>query len=69
MTEPHIQRMEEELAQLAERTAKLAAFISKNPIFKQLPSDEKEMMRKQLQHMQGYHDTLETRIYFAERAQ
>lgn len=69
MTAPHIERMNEELAQLADRTTKLSAFICVNPIFKQLPSDEQELMRDQLGHMMAYHDTLETRIDLAVRSQ
>lgn len=68
MTAPHIERMQLELAELAERTSKLAGFISSNPIFKQLPSDERQLMREQLEYMVGYHDTLETRLDLAMRS-
>lgn len=61
--------MKEELAQLADRLSKLSAFISSSPIFKQLPEDEKQLMREQADHMRGYHDTLETRLDLAERSQ
>lgn len=69
MSAPHIERMKEELGQLADRTAKLATFISQNPIFKQIPADERDLMRQQLQHMEGYRDTLDTRLDLAERSQ
>lgn len=69
MSAPHIERMKNELAQLADRTAKLATFISGNPIFNQLPRDERDLMRQQLAHMEDYRDTLDTRIDLAERAQ
>jgi len=69
MSAPHIERMKDELTQLADRTAKLATFISGNPIFKQLPGDERDLMRQQLVHMEGYRDTLDTRLDLAERAQ
>lgn len=69
MTAPHIERMKEELAQLAERTTNLSKFIVANPIFKQLPADERELMREQQRAMLEYHDVLETRIDLAERSQ
>ena len=69
MTAPHIERMKDELAQLAERRDKLCAFIDRNPIFKQLPGDERDLMREQLGYMVGYHDVLETRVVLAERSQ
>jgi len=69
MTAPHIERMKEELAQLAERTIKLSKFVSASPIFKQLPADERELMRDQQRAMMEYHDILETRIDLAERSQ
>jgi len=61
--------MKEELAQLAERTIKLSKFVSASPIFKQLPADERELMRDQQRAMMEYHDILETRIDLAERSQ
>lgn len=67
MTAPHIERMQIELTELAERCVKLVAFISSNPTFKQLPSDEQQLMREQLDHMMQYHDTLETRLDLAQR--
>ena len=67
MTAPHIERMKEELAQLAVRTTKLSKFITANPKFKQLPADERELMRDQQRAMTEYHDVLETRIVLAER--
>jgi len=69
MTAPHIERMKEELAQLADRTIKLSAFISGNPIFAQLPADERDLMRSQRDAMIEYHDILETRLDLAERSQ
>lgn len=68
MTAPHIERMEEELAQLADRLAKLSLFIASSPIFPQLPGDEKQLMREQREHMIAYHDTLETRLDLAVRS-
>lgn len=69
MTAPHIERMKEELAQLADRTTKLSKFIAANPKFKQLSADERELMRDQQRTMIEYHDVLETRIVLAERSQ
>lgn len=69
MTAPHIERMKEELAQLGERTTKISKFISASPIFKQLPADERELMRDQQRAMMEYYDVLETRIDLAERSQ
>lgn len=69
MTAPHIERMKEELEQLADRTTKLSQFIAASPIFKQLPADERELMRDQQRAMMEYHDVLETRIDLAERSQ
>lgn len=69
MMAPHIERMKDELAQLADRRDKLAKFINEGPIFKQLPGDERDLMREQFGHMSSYHDVLETRIDLAERSQ
>jgi|GEM_PF-1394099 hypothetical protein len=69
MTAPHIERMQDELAQLADRLAKLSAFIASNPIFANMPADERQLMREQREHMIGYHDTLETRLDLAVRSQ
>ncbi len=69
MTAPHIERMKEELAQLADRATKLSKFIAASPIFKQLPADERELMRDQKRAMMEYHDVLETRIDLAKRSQ
>jgi len=69
MTAPHIERMKDELEQLAGRLSKLSAFIVANPIFKQMPEDERQLMREQAEHMRAYHDVLETRIDLAERSQ
>lgn len=69
MTAPHIERMKDELTQLADRREKLRAFIDDSPVFKQLPGDERDLMREQFGYMSSYHDVLETRIDFAERSQ
>lgn len=66
---PHIERMKEEMDQLAGRVSKLSAFIASSPIFGQLPSDEKQLMREQREHMLAYLDTLETRFDLAVRSQ
>jgi len=69
MTAPYIERMKYEFRELADRIAKLSAFIVSSPIFKHLPADERDLMQAQLGHMRGYHDVLETRIDLAERSQ
>lgn len=69
MSAPYIERMKDELSELADRTAKLATFISTNPIFKQLAADDRDLMRQQLVHMEGYRDTLDTRLDLAEHSQ
>lgn len=69
MTVPHIERMQVELQQLSERATKLREFIAESPIFNQLSTDEKGLMRGQLSAMSEYHDILETRIDLAVRQQ
>lgn len=63
---PHIQRMAAELNQLAERTAKLEAFIDSNPIYVRLPEVKRELMRVQLSAMMTYRDTLAFRLKVEE---
>ena len=59
---PHVERMVNEQKELSERTEKLGAFISKNPIFGTLSEEEQYDMHLQLQAMSMYNAVLSNRI-------
>lgn len=58
----HVERMIAELKELAERTTKLAKFISENEMFKTLSEYEQKDMRDQLFHMNEYLGFLSSRL-------
>lgn len=58
---PHQQRVVAEHAELDEKLGKLEAFFS-NVLFKSLPTDEQERLRRQHELMLGYAKVLEDRI-------
>lgn len=58
---PHQQRVIDERAELAEKSAKLAAFIG-TPIYCGLPSDEQARLAHQFGIMESYCDVLAERI-------
>jgi hypothetical protein len=60
--QPHQQRVVEEYDQLKERTSKLSQFILDNPIFLDLPIEEKADLEIQYESMCKYQDALERRI-------
>lgn len=60
--QPHQQRVVEEYDQLAEKTKKLNDFIMDNPIFLDLPIEEKADLKIQYAAMCKYQDALERRI-------
>lgn len=62
MHAPHIQRMLDEKAELADRWGKLCQFVDSNPVFQDLPALEKALMRKQLDAMGLYLGALSARI-------
>lgn len=51
-----------ELKELADRTTKLAKFISENEMFKTLSEYEQKDMKDQLMYMQKYIDCLRSRL-------
>lgn len=58
----HVERMIAELKELADRTTKLAKFISENEMFKTLSEHEQKDMRDQLLHMNEYLGFLSSRL-------
>lgn len=58
----HVERMIAELKELADRTTKLAKFISENEMFKTLSEYEQKDMRDQLFHMNEYLGFLSSRL-------
>lgn len=58
----HVERMIAELKELADRTTKLAKFISENEMFKTLSEHEQKDMRDQLFHMNEYLGFLSSRL-------
>lgn len=58
----HVERMIAELKELADRTTKLAKFISENEMFKTLSEYEQKDMRDQLLHMNEYLGFLSSRL-------
>lgn len=58
----HVERMIAELKELADRTTKLAKFISENEMFNKLSEHEQKDMRDQLFHMNKYLDFLSYRL-------
>lgn len=58
----HVERMIVELKELADRTTKLAKFISENEMFKTLSEHEQKDMRDQLLHMNEYLGFLSSRL-------
>lgn len=58
----HVERMIAELKELADRTTKLAKFISENEMFKTLSEYEQKDMRDQLFHMNQYLVFLSSRL-------
>lgn len=58
---PHLARMEGELAELSDRSDKLAAFIGGNAIFNGLGSIDQALMAQQLAAMRQYEATLSLR--------
>lgn len=60
--QPHEQRVVEERAALMERIDKLRAFIDSSPHFVTLDPADKDLLREQLVHMEGYAHVLAERI-------
>lgn len=58
----HVERMIAELKELADRTTKLAKFISENEMFNKLSEHEQKDMRDQLFHMNEYLGFLSSRL-------
>lgn len=58
----HIERVIAELKELADRTTKLAKFISENEMFNKLSEHEQKDMRDQLFHMNEYLGFLSSRL-------
>ena len=58
----HEQRVINEKNELADRTVKLAAFISASPTFTSLPTAEKSRLKRQLNCMIEYVEVLDERI-------
>lgn len=58
----YVERMIAELKELADRTTKLAKFISENEMFKTLSEHEQKDMRDQLFHMNEYLGFLSSRL-------
>lgn len=58
---PHQQRVVVEKEELDDKIKKLLAFMD-GEIFRKLPMDERERMRRQLQYMENYSDVLDERI-------
>ena len=67
MKAPHIERMEVELSEFAERAEKLAAFINESPIFNSLALDAQGLMRMQLGAMRQYETALSLRLQLIGR--
>lgn len=59
--QPHQQRVVQEKAELDEKLTKLVAF-SANPIFSDLPLDDRNLLVEQAHHMQAYSNVLGQRI-------
>ena len=59
---PHQQRVIDELNELADRRNKLCAFIDNSPIFKSIPADEQERLKRQMRIMGEYVAVLSERI-------
>ena len=59
--QPYQQRVIEERNQLAERFDKLEVFFS-DPTFDTLSFEERELLRRQRSHMEGYLNALNERI-------
>ncbi len=55
-------RMIVEIRELCDRTNKLDSFINESPIFDELAVHDRELMKKQLECMNGYRDCLNERI-------
>jgi hypothetical protein len=64
----HVQRMQEELFGLEERTEKLKAFIKANPIFSTLDEQERIDLVDQSHLMNDYRNILRRRLNRAEFA-
>lgn len=62
----HVFRMLVERYQLAERLNKLQAFVSDNPVYHTLDTEERRDMQDQLLYMKGYLKVLEGRIRRAD---
>lgn len=58
----HVQRMINELEELQQRKDKLSKFITDNSIMQVVPTEQLELMKKQLTHMIGYEETLTARL-------
>lgn len=59
---PHVERMEAELSELSDRSEKLTAFISGNPLFNGLPPTDQALMAQQLGAMRQYESVLSVRL-------
>ena len=58
---PYQKRAIEEQYELGSRLAKLAGFIDSND-FRELPIEDRDLIRAQYGHMLGYNDALKQRI-------
>lgn len=58
----HIERMQNELADLNDRRGKLSDFILNNEIFKRLPTVDRDLMHAQNAAMKTYADILTARL-------
>jgi hypothetical protein len=63
--EPYQNRVVDELKELTVKRERLGAFIGSSPVFRGLPYDEQERMRRQFDIMVQYEGVLQERIdYF-----
>lgn len=58
----HVERMQEELTALTEKTEKLGLFIATNEVFETLDQDDKNLMQAQFGTMNAYKNILTQRI-------
>jgi hypothetical protein len=59
--QPHQQRVVEEQAELSAKLEKLRDFISANPMYKSLASEEQNRLAQQMHHMHEYNRILNER--------